>query len=125
MALTERQKRTAVVVASSTAIGFLGDVIMYSLAKSEGKGFKLHFPKGKELAQVVLVGFVTGLLIDVAVNQIIERQKPQYEKDLDKLVERDLKLIDEGKLDAVAPEKIDWLTRNELAGSSNGSNQTT
>jgi hypothetical protein len=114
MKLTDRQKRTAVVVASSTLIGFLGDVIMYSVAKSEGSSFKLHFPVGKELAQVVAVGFLTGIAIDVAINQIVERQKPAYERDLDKIVERDLKLIDEGKLDVVSPEKIDWLTKQEV-----------
>lgn len=108
--MTGRQKRQVIVIASSTAIGFLGDVIMYSLAKSDKGKFRVQVPKGKDLAQVLIVGFVTGVIIDYVVEKIVESQKPQYEKDLDKLVSEDLKKIDQGVLKVETPRKIDWVT---------------
>lgn len=109
--MTDRQKRQIIVVASSTAIGFLGDVVMYSVAKSEGKKFKFQVPKGKDLAQVLIVGFITGVIIDFVVEKIIESQKPQYEKDLDKIVQKDLNRIDKGELKVETARKIDWVQK--------------
>jgi hypothetical protein len=107
--MTPRQKRQGIVIASSTVIGFLGDVIMYSLATSPKGKFKLQAPKGKALLQVLVIGFITGVIIDFVVEKIVYSQKPQHEKDIDKLVMTDLKLIDEGKLKVQTARKIDWI----------------
>jgi hypothetical protein len=101
-------KKTIIIVGSSTAIGFLGDVIMYSLAMSKGQKFKVHFPKGKDLVQVLVVGFVTGLVVDAVVNAIVESQKKPQEKALDKLVKADLDRLEKGELKTPGPVAIKW-----------------
>jgi len=103
-----RTKRTIVIVGSSTIIGFLGDVITYSIASSKGEKFRIHFPKGKDLLQVIAFGIVTGFIADYITNKIIESQKLPQEKLLDKLVEKDISDIYEGKLKANNPVKINW-----------------
>ena len=87
-------KKTIIIVGSSTAIGFLGDVIMYSVAISKGQKFK--------------IGFVTGLIVDAVVNAIVESQKKPQEKALDKLVKSDLEKIDKGELKTPGPIAIKW-----------------
>lgn len=101
-----KTKKTIIIVGSSTAIGFLGDVIMYSLATSKGGKFKIHFPTGKDLVQVLFVGFITGLVV----NAIVESQKSVQEKELDKIVKADLEKIEAGKLKTTGPIKINWAT---------------
>lgn len=101
-------KKTIIIVGASTAIGFLGDVIMYSVALSKGSKFKVHFPKGKDLMQVVAVGFITGVIVDAAVNFIIESQKKPQEKLLDKLVKADIERIEKGELKTPGPVAIKW-----------------
>lgn len=101
-------KKTIIIVGSSTVIGFLGDVIMYSVAVSKGQKFKVHFPKGKDLLQVVVVGFVTGLIDDAVVNSIVESQKKPQEKALDKLVKADIEKIEKGEIKAKTPIAIQW-----------------
>lgn len=103
-----RTKRTIVIVGSSTIIGFLGDVITYSIASSKGEKFRIHFPKGKDLAQVIVFGIVTGFIADYITNQIIESQKLPQEKELEKLAQADINAIYEGKLKATKPIKINW-----------------
>lgn len=103
-----KTKKTIIIVGASTLIGFLGDVIMYSLATSKGKSFKVNFPKGKALAQVVLVGFITGVIVDYAVNVIVESQKSDEEKSLDKIAKADLKKIESGVLKGKSANKIIW-----------------
>lgn len=105
-----RLKRTIVIVGSSTVIGFLGDVITYSIAMSKEDGkFKIHFPKGKDLAQVILFGLVTGFVADWITNKIIESQKLPQEKEAEKLLQKDVNRIYEGKLKATKPTSINWV----------------
>lgn len=101
-------KKTIIIVGSSTLIGFLGDVIMYSVARSKGGPFKVNVPTGKDLAQVIIIGFVTGLIVDFAVNAIVESQKSVAEKALDKIVKTDLEKLESGVLKASVPQKILW-----------------
>jgi hypothetical protein len=104
-----RTKRTLVIVGSSTIIGFLGDVITYSIAMSKDDGkFKIHFPKGKDLAQVIAFGIVTGFIADYITNKIIESQKLPQEKQAEKLLQKDITAIYEGKLKATKPISINW-----------------
>lgn len=106
-----KTKKTIIIVGASTVIGFLGDVLMYSLAtsKANGQGFKVHFPTGKALAQVVVLGFLTGVIVDYAVNVIVESQKSDAEKSLDKIAKEDLKKIELGALEAKVAKKIIWV----------------
>lgn len=102
-------KKTAIVVGSATAIGFIGDVIMYSVGKSEGGKFKVSFPQGKDLAQVLIIGIITGFVIDVAMKAILQSQKVDAEKNLDKLVEAEVNRIKAGKVpEKAAAEKVVW-----------------
>ena len=106
--MNAKTKKTIIIVGASTLIGFLGDVIMYSLATSKGQKFRINIPKGTALAQVVIVGFVTGIIVDYAVNSIIESQKSNAEKSLDKLAREDLEKIDSGDLKKTIANKIIW-----------------
>ncbi len=101
-------KKTLIIVGSSAIIGFLGDVIMYSVASSKGGPFKIGFPTGKALIQVIVIGLVTGIIVDFAVNAIIESQKSAQEKALDKIVKADLEKLEAGTLASSGPVKIQW-----------------
>ena len=106
--MNAKTKKTIIIVGASTLIGFLGDIIMYSLATSKGQKFKVNIPKGRALAQVIVVGFVTGVIVDYAVNIIIESQKSNAEKSLDKLAKEDLKRIESGDLKETIANEIIW-----------------
>ena len=106
--MNAKTKKTIIIVGASTLIGFLGDVIMYSLATSKGQNFKIHFPKGKALAQVILVGFITGVIVDYTVNIIVESQKTISEKSLDKIAKEDLEKVEDGILKGKLANKIVW-----------------
>lgn len=87
-------KRTITVIAASTAIGYVGDVLMISLAKKEkGKPFKIQFPKGKDALQLLAVGVVSGIVIDYAVQKIAQALQTKQEKTLLQLVETELQRI--------------------------------
>jgi hypothetical protein len=79
-------KRTLIVVGSSTAIGFLGDVLTYSVAAKKDGAFKVTIPKGKDLLSVLALGIIGGFVIDYALKQIEESLKSPQEKELDNLV---------------------------------------
>lgn len=111
-------KRTMIVVGCSTAIGFLGDVVMFSIgtSASEGGKFKVSVPKGMALVQVLVLGIVTGFIVDAAMQAIIESQKVFAEKNLDKLVEREVNRIKAGKIpDKAIAEKVEWKTNGQKA----------
>lgn len=105
-----KTKKTIIIVGASTAIGFIGDALMYSLAASNANGgkFKFELPKGKALAQVLVLGFVTGLIVDYTVNMIIESQKTISEKSLDKIAKEDLRKIETGAIPGRVASKIVW-----------------
>jgi len=102
-------KNQIAVVGTSTVVGFVGDVVMYSIAESKGKKFAIHFPKGKALFQVVALGFVTGLIIDYVVKQVTESVKVEEEKKLDKLVAEEKSMIYEGQIKGQNPERVIWV----------------
>lgn len=79
-------KRTVIVVGASTAIGFLGDVLTYSVAAKKDGAFKVTIPKGKDLVSVLVLGIIGGFVIDYALKQIEESLKTPQEKALDNLV---------------------------------------
>ncbi len=85
-ALTKKQQRTIIVVGASTAVGFLGDVLTFSVAASRGGSFKVVMPKGKELVTVLLLGVVGGFAIDLVLKYIEEALKNEEEKILDKVI---------------------------------------
>lgn len=88
--------RTLVTVGASTVVGLLGDIIIYSLAESKGQSFRLHIPKGKDLINLVVLGIVVGLVIDLSVKKIEDLQKLPAEKKLDELVEEESKKVQKG-----------------------------
>ena len=100
-------KRTLTIVGASTAIGFIGDVLTYSVAASRGGSFKVVVPKGKELFWVLILGVIGGFAIDYAVKQVEEGLKIDEEKFLDRLVSKEKEVIAQyiGK----KPTKILWI----------------
>ena len=106
--MDKRTKNTLIIVGASTAIGFLGDVIMYSVAASKGKSFKIEMPRGKELAQVLIIGIVTGVIVDFAVNQIVKATKSKEQLALEELVDKDVAKLEKGELKTAGPERILW-----------------
>jgi len=89
-------KRTLIVVGASTAIGFLGDVMTYSVAASKGGKFQFVVPKGKELASVLFLGIVGGFVIDYALKQIEQSLKTKQERLLDALIDEEKAKLDSG-----------------------------
>jgi hypothetical protein len=104
--MTPQVKNQLIVVGTATGIGFLQDAIMYSIAVSKGGKFRFQIPKGKQLAQVLIVGALTGLIIDFAVTQISNSLKMQEEKELDKLVKAEKNRIYSGEVKGQSPEEV-------------------
>jgi hypothetical protein len=103
-------KRTLIVVGSSTAIGFLGDVLTYSVAAKKDGAFKVTIPKGKDLISVLALGIIGGFVIDYALKQIEESLKTPQEKALDALVasEKERVQLEAGGFIGKRPTGIIW-----------------
>jgi len=102
-------KRTIIVVGASTAIGFLGDVMTYSVAASKGgEKFRFVVPKGKDLASVLLLGIVGGFIIDWTLKQIEESLKTDEERKLDELVRIEKDKIEKGQIFGKTPQQVIW-----------------
>jgi len=100
--------RTLIVVGASTAIGFLGDVMTYSVAASKGAKFRFIIPKGKELGSVLFLGIVGGFIIDYAVKQIEQSLKTKEEKLLEALLGEEEKKLRTGKYKNKNPLEVIW-----------------
>ena len=107
--MTPAQKNKAIIIGTSTAVGFFGDVIMYSIAASKGKKFKIHVPQGKELLQVVIIGALTGVVIDFVMNRVMQTVALEEEKELDKLVKQEKEKIYAGEIKNQTPKQIIWI----------------
>lgn len=101
-------KRTLIVVGGSVAIGFVGDLIIYSLAESKGQKFKIHMPKGKQLFSLIALGIVTGLVLDFAVKKIEYAALSPEGKKLVDLVKKEEAKIASGELSGKTPRAVDW-----------------
>jgi len=100
--------KTATVVGSSVAVGFIGDLLIYSLAESKGKKFGIHMPKGWALVNLIALGIVTGLVIDYAVGQMENLIKNKQERELADLVEKEEAKIASGALAGKDPKAVLW-----------------
>ena len=107
--MTPATKNKLIIIGTSTVIGFVGDLTMYSIAASKGKKFKIHFPEGKALLQVIAIGMVTGVLIDIAMNRIVQSLAVAEEKELDKLVKEEKSRIYAGEIKGLSPQKVVWV----------------
>jgi hypothetical protein len=102
-------QKTAVILGSSVVVGFLGDVMIYSLSESKGKKFSVHMPKGWALVNLLALGVATGLVVDFAIRKIQDAVSSKQEKELDKLVEKEKQKIDSGALAGKQPSEILWV----------------
>jgi hypothetical protein len=102
-------KRTLIVVGSSTAIGFLGDVLTYSVAAKKDK-FRIVIPKGKDLISVLALGIIGGFIIDYSLKLIEQSLKTPQEKALDALVEEEKGKLEKGIFaNDKKPTQIIWV----------------
>lgn len=101
-------KNTAIVIIASTAIGFIGDTLIYSLGQSAGGKFKVFVPTGKPLVQLLALGIVSGFIIDMAVKGISDQLKAEEELKLDKLVAEEIARIRKGEVTGKTPSQVVW-----------------
>lgn len=101
--------RTAVIVGSSIVVGFVGDLMIYSLAESKGKKFGIHMPKKWALFQLVALGIITGFAIDYAVKKIEVSMMSKEDKALADLVKREQEKIDAGQVMGKIPTEVVWV----------------
>jgi len=104
-------KQTVIIITASTALGFIGDVLTYSIAASKQDGFKLHVPKGKDLALVLISGIVGGYLIDLAVKKISRAASTEAENSLDDAVDSAKAKIAKGELASNMVPTIVWMPK--------------
>ena len=102
-------QKTAVILGSSVVVGFLGDVMIYSLSESKGKKFAVHMPKGWALVNLLALGIATGLVVDFSIRKIQEIVSSKEEKELDKLVEKEKAKIDSGAVIGKEPVEVLWV----------------
>ena len=107
--MTPATKNKIIIIGTSTLVGFLGDVTMFSIAASEGRKFKFQLPKGKALFQVIFLGLLTGVVIDIAMNSIARKLAVEEEKELDDLVKEEKKKIYDGEVKGQKPQKVVWV----------------
>ena len=86
-------KTTAVIISSTMAVEFVFDTLLHSVAVADGGPFKFVIPRGKELRNLLIIGFISGLALDFILHQVEKSQMNELEKKLDKLVEREKKKI--------------------------------
>lgn len=101
-------KRTITTVLITTVVVFIADIIEDGVVDSAGSHYQFKVPKGKKLAEAIVIGFGTALIIDVIVEKIKSRFKTETEKQLEELVNEDLDKIDKGILKTGGPAKIVW-----------------
>lgn len=86
--------RQIFVVATTTTVGFLGNVLSYSIklptnTKHSVQDFKFVFPKGIELFYVLSIGFIAGLVINKGLEKIENHFKTNEEKLLSEALEKE------------------------------------
>ena len=101
-------KKTAIIIGASTAVGFIGDVMTYSVAASKGGKFRIAVPKGRDLVNVLVLGIVGGFILDYALKGIENALKTKEEKLLDDLVEKEKVKIEQGQIVNKNPREIIW-----------------
>ena len=101
-------KTTAVIISSTMAVEFVFDTLLHSLASSRGGKFKFEIPRGKELRNLLIIGFISGLALDFILHQVEKSQMNELEKKLDKLVEKEKKKISAGLVAGLKPLKINY-----------------
>ena len=100
--------RTLILVGTSTAVGFLGDVATYSVAASKGGAFRIVVPKGKELVSVLLLGVVGGFILDYAAKLVENSLKTPEERALYELVGKEKEKIYAGVIKNEKPTQVQW-----------------
>lgn len=109
----DSKQRQIFVVATTTSVGFLGNVLSYSLklptnTKHTVKDFKFEIPKGVELFYVLSIGFVAGLIINKGLQVIEDR----FKTDEQKLLEQELAREEEKAISGIVQGKkpvITWV----------------
>ncbi len=101
-------KKTAIVLGASVVAGFLGDVIIYSLAASKGKRFGLHMPKGMQLVNLIAVGVLTGFAIDFSLRYVQSALETPQEKELASLLDTEEQKIQAGAVAGKHPTGVIW-----------------
>ena len=108
-------KQTLIIIGASTAIGFLGDSLTFSIAESQGKSFKFRIPTDpKTVFQILVAGVIGGYLVDLAVRKIQRIVMSDEEKALSDLYEREVESIQSGQRSGVMPSAIQW-TKAQVA----------
>lgn len=106
-------RNTVILVAVTMGVEFIFDTAIHSLAASKGGKFKLQLPKGKHLRNLVVVGVVSGLVLDYVLKQVHESQKTTLEKRLDKIVQDEKERIARGEREGMLPKEIRYLETRE------------
>ena len=103
-------KRTILVVGATTGVGFIGNVLSYSVKvpSAQQSKFRFEIPKGRELAFVLLTGVVAGLVINKALGFIEDSFKSVEEKNLDTLVDNEKQKIRQGIIVNKNPIEVVW-----------------
>lgn len=100
--------KTGIVLASSTIVGLVGDVLIYSLAESKGKKFGVHVPNGWALVNLIVLGITTGLVIDTTLRQIEDIITSKQEKQLEAIVNTEKEKISAGEHKGQVPTGVTW-----------------
>ncbi len=103
-------RRTVLIVGTSTVLGFIGDVITYSMAESDSKGesFSLHMPTGLPLFNLVWTGIAYGFIFDFALRLVERADMSTEEKKLADLAEVEMEKIRNGFRRGQTPTQITW-----------------
>jgi hypothetical protein len=106
----ELTKKTAAMVATTTIVAGMADIIIYSIgtAKQRGGGFKLYMPKTKDLLQILAIGLAMGVAIDFISGKLEDLLMTPEEKELRNLIESEVKLINKGERKNQEPVQIAW-----------------
>lgn len=101
-------KQTVILVIVSTGLGFIGDVLTYSITESKGKTFGVHVPKGKELFQVLALGILSGIALDYVAKKVQLAIMTVEEREFADLVEKEQAAIGAGQRTGKMPKQVIW-----------------
>lgn len=100
-------RQTLIVIGASTALGYLGDALTFSIADSKGKDFKWTWPTGKAALQILAAGIIGGFILDWGVQKIQRWAMSDEEKALADIYAKEVELIQSGQRAGVMPA-ITW-----------------
>lgn len=105
-------KKTAIIIGSAMAFGFVADVVQYSMGKSEKGKFRFHFPNASNLRTILMIVLVEAIAIDYTLAKMETALASDEENRLRELADKEAqKLKNAPDANKKIPASIVWIPK--------------